>query len=97
MKSVIRAVFLNADDARARFISDLRIRVFQEHFVVVGQCAVPFSLALVKSGDGKTAAGLFFVKRHGRDVILPPYTMINIRFDRSPSLLAPKTQPQGMQ
>lgn len=38
---------------------------------------------------GMSLAGLFFIKQQGRDVILPPYTMINIRFDRSPSLQPP--------
>jgi hypothetical protein len=45
---------------------------------------------------GMAVGGLFFIKRHGRDVVLPPYTIIDIRFDRSPSFPAPETQQQGM-
>jgi hypothetical protein len=35
---------------------------------------------------GMAVGGFFFVRRHGRNVVLPPYSIINIRFDRSPSL-----------
>jgi len=45
---------------------------------------------------GMALGGFFFIKRHGRDVVLPPYTMINVRFDRSPSLVEPETQQRGM-
>lgn len=45
---------------------------------------------------GMALGGFFFIKRHGRDVVLPPYTMINVRFDRSPSLVEPETQEWGM-
>ena len=45
---------------------------------------------------GMALGGLFFISRHGRDVVLPPYTMINIRFDRSPTFLSPKPKTQGM-
>jgi hypothetical protein len=41
---------------------------------------------------GMALGGLFFISRHGRDVVLPPYTMINIRFDRSPTFLSPNPQ-----
>ena len=46
---------------------------------------------------GMAVGGLYFVKRRGRDVILPPYTMISIRFDRSPLLLSPEAQQQGVE
>lgn len=45
---------------------------------------------------GMALGGFFFIKRRGRDVVLPPYTMINVRFDRSPSLVVPETQQQGL-
>jgi hypothetical protein len=45
---------------------------------------------------GMAVGGFFFIRRHGRNVVLPPYTMINIRFDRSPSFLAPETKQQLM-
>ncbi|MGA8184953.1 MAG: hypothetical protein WB819_15075 [Terriglobia bacterium] len=43
---------------------------------------------------GMAVGGLFFIKRHGRDVVLPPYTMLSVRFDRPPSLRTPEKQYQ---
>lgn len=45
---------------------------------------------------GMALGGLFFIKRRGRDVVLPPYTMIYIRFDRSPTFLSPNPETQGV-
>ena len=46
---------------------------------------------------GMAVGGYLFIRRHGRNVVLPPYTMINIRFDRPPSFLKSETTQQQMQ
>ena len=45
---------------------------------------------------GMALGGFFLIKRHGRDVVLPPYTMIYVRFDRLPSQLPPEVRQTGM-
>ena len=45
---------------------------------------------------GMAVGGFFFIRRHGRDVVLPPYTMLSVRFDRPPSSLASETSQQGV-
>lgn len=45
---------------------------------------------------GMAVGGFFFIRRHGRDVVLPSHTMLNVRFDRPPSLLTPKRKQRGM-
>ena len=39
------------------------------------------------------ASGLFMVTRHGRDVVLPRFTEMDITFDRPLSLAAPQAAP----
>lgn len=38
-------------------------------------------------------AGFYWLTRRGRDVNLPPYTMLTVRFDRTPSLVASGVLP----
>jgi hypothetical protein len=46
---------------------------------------------------GMAVGGVIFIKRRGRDVVLPPYTMIDVRFDRSPLTLTPEPPQHGME
>lgn len=45
---------------------------------------------------GMAVGGFFFIRRRGRNVVLPPDSIIDIRFARSPALLSPRTPAQGM-
>ncbi len=49
------------------------------------------------AGVGRIAAtcasGLFLLTRHGRDVVLPKFTQMNIMFDRPVSLFGPPSTP----
>jgi len=76
-------------------------KVADDSFQLIAEALVSTATDASTAGTarliGMAVGGFFFVKKHGRDVVLPPYTMINVRFDRPPSLLTPGTRPQGMQ
>ena len=46
---------------------------------------------------GACVSGVFMLTRHGRDVVLPQYTEMNIMFDRPASLSAPQARAAGGQ
>jgi hypothetical protein len=91
--------------SKKRLLADLGVgfavsKVADDSFQLIAEALVSTATDASTAGTarlvGMALGGLFFIKRHGRDVVLPPYTMINIRFDRSPTLLAPEKQQQGM-
>ncbi len=75
-------------------------KVADDSFQLIAEALVSTATDASTAGTarliGMAVGGFFFIKRHGRNVVLPPYTMINIRFDRSPSFLTPETKHQRM-
>jgi hypothetical protein len=75
-------------------------KVADDSFQLIAEALVSTATDASTAGTarlvGMALGGLFFIRRHGRDVVLPPYTMINIRFDRSPSFLSPNPRTQSL-
>lgn len=71
-------------------------KVSDDSFQLIAQALVSTATDASTAGTarlvGIAVGGFFFIKRHGRNVVLPPYTMLNVRFDRSPSLLTSGTR-----
>ena len=94
---------------KKRLLVDLGVsfgfaKVADDTFQLIAQAAVSTATDASTAGTarliGMAIGGVLFIKRRGRDVVLPPYTMIDVRFDRSPSFPTfptPRVQQQGIQ
>jgi hypothetical protein len=90
---------------KKRLLIDLGVgfgfaKIADDSFQLIAEALVPTATDASTAGTarliGMAVGGVFFIKRRGRDVVLPLYTMIDIRFDRSPAFPTPETQRQGM-
>jgi hypothetical protein len=68
-------------------------KVADDSFQLVVEAIISTATDASTAGTAKIAAaavsGLYMVTRHGRDVRLPPYTRMDIAFERATTLPAP--------
>ncbi|HET7101928.1 MAG TPA: hypothetical protein VFJ52_12320, partial [Terriglobia bacterium] len=73
-------------------------KVADDSFQLIAEAVVSTATDASTAGTarliGMAVGGFFFIRRRGRDVVLTPYTMLSVRFDRTPSLLTPEKQLQ---
>jgi hypothetical protein len=89
--------------SKVRFLIDLGVtggisKVTDDSFQLIAETLISTATDASTAGSAKIVAGvlsgIFLVTRHGRDVSLPPYTRMEISFDR-PALLAPRPSPDS--
>jgi hypothetical protein len=84
-----------ARTSKARFLIDLGVaggisKAADDTFQLIAEALISTATDASTAGTGRIVAaafsGLYLLTRHGRDVFLPPYTRMDISFDR-PALL----------
>ena len=87
--------------SKVRFLIDLGVtggisKVTDDSFQLIAEALISTATDASTAGGAKIVAaalsGLYLITRHGRDVSLPPYTRMEISFDR-PALLVSHTSP----
>lgn len=88
---------------KARLLLDLGVgvgisKVADDGYQLVTEALVSTATDVSTAGTarliGFAFSGLYLLTRHGRDVTLPRYTTVTIRFGRAPSLPSPEIRPQ---
>jgi hypothetical protein len=94
-------VLIGGGPGKTRFLIDLGVaggisKAADDSFQLVAEALISTATDASTAGSAKIVAavlsGLYLVTRHGRDVFLPPYTRMEISFDR-PALLPSCTSP----
>jgi len=87
--------------SKVRFLMDLGVtggisKVADDSFQLIAEALISTATDASTAGGAKIVAavvsGIYLVTRHGRDVSLPPYTRMEISFDR-PASLPRRTSP----